>query len=202
MSNEEVYYEHFQRIKILDFMTTMLGNYALSKGYDTFVDYIDMNCGAIPEGNYNQVIDSSAPQEFLSLYTGIAHKRFAFAVNGLLKISSDYFAPIKDFCFRTGKDLKIGAEQITSPRDAFSILCTFILDGMVGEETKEITAETENRVEWKKLVETHGDAWEKAGGKLEIYYELQEAFGNGLINVAGYEYKIQNTEIFSLEKKS
>lgn len=202
MSNEELYYDQFKRIKIVDFMTILLGNFALSKGFDTFVDYIDINCGAIPEGEYTQIIDPAAPQEFLSLYTDIANKRFAFAINGLLKISSDLFAPIKDFCFRTGKDLKISTEQIKSPRDAYDILCLFILDGMVGEETKEITAETENHIEWKKLVETHGAAWEKAGGKLEVYYELQEAFGNGILSAAGYEYKIQNSEIFSLEKKS
>lgn len=192
----------FNRIRLLSDISDRIIYYAVQNGNQTLPDYVDLNCGAVPEGDFDQVIDPSASQQFLSLYTQIAENRFAFAVTELLKMNQEFMKPLKDFLHETGRSMEISS--LDSPKMAFEIFQSFILDGMYSEnssETKKIISSDENRIVWEKVSDSHEKPWEKAGGKLEVYYELQKAFVSGLLENSGFEYEIQNQKVFILKKK-
>lgn len=189
---------HFNKIKLLESIANQIGFYGVQCGNATLMDYIDMNCGGIPEGDFAQVVDTSAPLQFLAMYTKTAENRFAFAVTELLKMNGAFLEPLANSCFQAGKDMQVHA--VKTAAEAFEIYNSFVLDGMIGETTKEITAQDDARIMWKKLVDTHAPSWKKSGGNLDVYYKLQQSFVSGLFAESGYAYIIEDNSVFSLVK--
>ena len=207
----------FYKIRLLNDIANQIAYFGIQNGNEKLLDYIDMNCGGIPEGNFEQVIDLSSPHQFLAMYTQIAENRFAFAVTEILKMNPQYIEILKEFLTRTGRELNIfgdsssptgstGSEEHTkSPTDfsmdaIFVLFQSFILDGMPCDGTKQILSSNENEIVWKKLVDTHESAWKKAGGNIDIYYELEKSFVSGLFEKVGITLSIENNEIFKLER--
>lgn len=188
----------FYKIKFLDSIANNIGAFGVEQGNETLLDKMDLTCGAVPEGNFDQVIDYSAPQQFLDLYVQIVENRFACAVTELLKMNDAYINQLKDYCYRVGNGM--GNQEVENAQKAFEFVNSIVIDGSLGDETKELIENSENKVVWKKLKDSHKSSWEKAGGKLEIYYELQECFVNGLLSVSEINYSITNMEKFKLEK--
>lgn len=189
---------HFNKIKLLESIANQIAEYGVQCGNVTLMDYIDMNCGGIPEGEFAQVVDVSAPIQFLAMYTKTAENRFAFAVTELLKMNSSFLKALENSCFQVGKDMQIHAVQ--NAEQAFEIYNDFILDGMPGEQTKEIVSCSDSKIVWKKLIDTHEPAWKKAGGNLNVYYMLQKSFVTGLFDECKYAYYIEDNLTFSLFK--
>lgn len=186
----------FNKICLLNSMANQIGYHGVQCGNEKLMDYIDLNCGAIPDGEFAQVIDLNAPYEFLSLYMQIAENRFAFAVTELVKMNVGFKQIIIDYCNTVGRDMNI--EAIESVQQAFEIVQSLVLDGMPDNQTKKIEVETSNRIEWVKLTDTHKSAWEKAGGDLSFYYDLQQAFVNGLLTNSHIKFEIKNCSQFIL----
>ena len=189
---------HFNKIKLLESIANQIAEYGVQCGNATLMDYIDMNCGGIPEGEFAQVVDVSAPMQFLAMYTKTAENRFAFAVTELLKMNESFLKALENSCFQVGKDMQIHAVQ--NAEHAFEIYNDFILDGMPGEQTKEIVSCNDSKIVWKKLTDTHEPAWKKAGGNLNVYYMLQKSFVTGLFDECKYAYYIEDNLTFSLFK--
>ena len=189
---------HFNKIKFLESVADQFASYGVKCGNVNLFDYIDMNCGAIPEGAFPQVVDIAAPMQFLEMYTKTAENRFAFAVTELLKMNSSFLKVLESSCFQVGKDMQIHAVQ--NADKAFEIYNDFILDGMPDEQTKEIVSCNDSKIVWKKLTDTHEPAWKKAGGNLNVYYLLQKSFVSGLFAESRYAYNIEDNSTFSLVK--
>lgn len=153
----------FNKIMLLNGITNSLISFGINSGNSTLEDYIDMNCGALPEGDFSQVIDPEAPEQFISLYTGIVQKRFAFTVMALIKMNPQLEKAIEDFMFRVGEDMKI--PSVNSREEAEKTVQAFVIQKTPKAECK------------------------AAGGTLEIYFKMMQSFVNGLLNSS--EYKVE-----------
>lgn len=189
---------HFNKIMLLNEIGNQLVDFAVNSINPQFSDYIDMNCGAIPPGSFQQVIDLSAPKPFLSLYTQISKKRFAFAVTEILNKKGSLKNAIADFCFRSGKALSL--PEVKDAFEAFETYNSLILDGMIDEETKNIIEENAQKIKWKKVLDTNESVWKECGGDICVYYELLEFFVKGLFEKSRFELKVQDGEFFTLSK--
>ena len=109
-----------------------------------------------------------------------------------------FLEPLKKACFQAGEDIQI--HSVKDAEEAFEIYNAFVLDGMVDEQTKEIVVQTDSKIVWKKLSDTHETAWKKAGGDLNVYYMLQKSFVTGLFDECKYAYYIEDNLTFSLFK--
>lgn len=198
INNKEIYENHFNKIILLNTMVTQIGSFGFEQGNDKIFDYIDLNCGGIPEGDYNLVIDENAPEEFLSLYTQIVENRFAFAVTGVLKMNEEFITPIKKYMYSIGQNLEI--KNCDSLEQAFGIVNSIVLDGMPFEKTKQVVFMGEERFVWEKEVDTHQKAWEKAGTSLQVYYDLLQEFVKGLLSRTKITFEIENCDSFILKK--
>lgn len=98
----EDYGDTFSRIRLLGSMADQIIAYGERCGAAGLMEYIDMNCGAIPEGEYAQVVDQSAPEQFLQMYRKIAENRFTLAVKTLVKANPDFMKPVEEYCERDG----------------------------------------------------------------------------------------------------
>lgn len=188
----------FNKIKLVDAMAFQIASYGVQNGNDTLLDRIDLSCGAIPEGEFEQVIDLSAPHQFLTLYMQIAEKRFAMAVTELLNMNEGFYKPLEDYMEQVGRDMKIPA--VSDMDQALSIYDSFVLDGMPCDETKEVLEKSLSKITWTKLMDTHQDNWNKVGGDLGVYYQLLQDFIKGLFAESGIVLQIDNQLTFTLEK--
>lgn len=178
----------FNKIKLLDQIATQIGLFGVNQGNETLMDYVDLNCGAIPEGEFETVIDLSAPHQFLQMYMQIAEKRFAFTCTELLKMNPGYMVALKDFLRRTGCELN--SEKVETALQAFEKMDFYVLDGMPCDETKTIVEKSDEKITWKISMDTHKDAWLKAGGNPDVYYELMQDFVNGILATSGMNCSI------------
>lgn len=188
----------FNKIKLVDAMAYQIAGYGVQNGNDTLLDRIDLACGAIPEGEFEQVIDLSAPHQFLSLYMGIAEKRFAMAVTELLNMNEAFYKPLEDYMEQIGRDMQI--PEITDMEQALNVYDSFVLDGMPCDETKEITEKTPLKITWTKLMDTHQNNWIQVGGDLSVYYHLLQHFVKGLFSASEFTLLIDNQLTFTLGK--
>ncbi|MCQ2580305.1 MAG: hypothetical protein MJ159_06375 [Treponemataceae bacterium] len=169
----------FNKIKLLNNIADSIANFGETQcGISELLDKTDLNCGAIPEGSFEQVIDLNAPQQFLSLYEHVAESRFAFAVISLLKHNGELLEPVRQFCFQVGKSNAV--KGVCSTSEAFEIFKLFILDGAADEKTKQIISQNPSELVWKETKDVHKEYWEKFGGNVSTYYELLLCFVNGL----------------------
>lgn len=188
----------FNKIKLVDAMAFQIASYGIQNGDDTLLDRIDLSCGAIPEGEFEQVIDLSAPHQFLTLYMQIAEKRFAMAVTELLNMNEGFYKSLEDYMEQVGRDMKIPA--VSDMDQALNIYDSFVLDGMPCDETKEVLEKSSSKIIWTKLMDTHQDNWNKVGGDLGVYYQLLQDFIKGLFAESGIVLRIDNQLTFTLEK--
>lgn len=190
------YINHFNKIKLLNHIAESIAYFGVEQGFEKLMDNMDMTCGGIPEGDYCQVIDLSAQEVFLSLYTNIAEYRFAYAVTNVLKMNEKFIIPVKDFLRRTGSELNVG--EIPSLQEAYKVLYSIILDDLPSENSKEIISENQKEILWKGTNKRHEDAWSKAGGKIENYLELLKDFADGLFSRSKIQLNIENDQTFML----
>lgn len=188
---------HYYKLCIWNDVANQLAYYGVQCGNEMLMDKIDLSCGAIPEGPFEQVIDLAAPDQFLKLYTQIVENRFAMAVTELLNMNNQLLKPIQDFCFKVGQSL--GVAEITSAEIAFSAYNDFVLDGIPDQSVKQVTESSAAKIAWKKLSDPHADAWEKTQGDLSVYYNLLECFVNGLFSRSKIQFKILDQTDFILE---
>jgi len=188
----------FNKIMLLNGIANQIGYYGVQNGNETLMDQMDLKCGAIPEGEFSQVIDPESPEQFLSLYSKIAENRFAVAVTELLNMNPSYITPVKGFMNKVGQDMDL--PEVADIQQAYKVYDAFVLDGMPGEETKEVTSSTPSSITWQKLTDTHQASWEKADGDLAVYYSLLQSFIEGLFVKSGYTLQIDNQLFFTLGK--
>lgn len=194
-----VYLNLFEKIKLMNSVTNAIASYGEQCGMTNFFDFVDMSCGAVPDGEFSQIIDLSDPEVFLSMYVGIVEARFAFVVTKMLNASQDFLSPIKIFCRQVGSSNKL--DSVSDCRNAFELMECILLDGMPGASSKEITTDSCNLVEWKIKKDNHKAAWDKWGGKVNLFYELQKDFIEGYLEGSGIKYEITEDKVFRLEKK-
>lgn len=181
---------------MLNDMANDIGYFAQSQGYENLMDKIDMTCGAIPEGEYEQVIDQGAARQFLELYMNIAKNRFAVAVTECLRMNQAYWPAIMNYCREKGASLKQG--KIRTAEAAYELIEASVLDGMPGDETKNVTVVEAGRIVWEKLKDTHESAWKKAGSDVDIYYQLQNCFIQGLLGNSEFKFTNEGNIKFSI----
>lgn len=189
----------FNKIKLWNEMANMIAGYGVQCGNQKLLDYIDMNCGGIPEGPFEQVVDLESPHQFLQMYTQIAEKRFAFAVTSLLKMNPEFINQLTEFCGRIGREM--GIPSVENVKSAYAVFDSFYLDGMPCDETRRIISDGEDGSEefvWEKLYDTHAEAWNKAGGDLNVYYDLLKCFAAGLLSASHIVLDIEDNSRFVL----
>lgn len=185
---DQQYKNHFFKILLLDGMANDIASFVQSKGIVDFCDQMDFDCGAIPDGDYDTLIDKYAPQQFLDLYTDVAHHRFAYAVDGLLKINNAYITTLMNYCKQKGSELNI--PPLSKPAEAFQVVDSCFLDGRFGEETKRVINKSESVITWKRISDRHEKFWQNNCGGVNVYYQLYVSFLEGLLGRS--KFTIQN----------
>ncbi|MCR5080841.1 MAG: hypothetical protein K6B17_05820 [Treponema sp.] len=189
---------HFNKIKFINSITDSIAAYGVQCGLKNFTDDLDMNCGAVPEGEIDQIIDPSSPLEFLSLYTKISCDRFAMTVIQISMLHPNCKKAICSFLRDIGKQNQ--SDKIASPKNAVSFLENIILEGNIEDTTKEIISSSEKEIVWKSINSMHEKSWNRFKGDINLFYELLETFINAILENTKFIFK-RDGELFVVGEK-
>lgn len=190
------YAAFYTKIQFLNNMATQIASFGEQCGAAGLMDYVDINCGAIPEGDYTEVVDQTAQLQFLKMYLQVAENRFAFAVTALIKMKPEFIKSLEEFCTRTGREMQL--PPVPDMQTAYIGINRYWPDGMPGEKTKTLISLDEKGLVWEKLTDCHEASWARAGGQLDVYYRLFKCFVDGLLEASGIKLKIVDNFHFSL----
>jgi len=84
---EEENKKEFEKICIVYAISEEIVDFGVKCAGQEFAEFIDMNCGAMPDGSYEQLIDKDAPEQFLDFYKKIAVKRVNTATEKVIGFS-------------------------------------------------------------------------------------------------------------------
>ena len=149
---------------------------------------MDMNCGALPAGSFEQVVDLDCPEQFLAMYTQIVHNRFAFAAINVNNANPQTMKIMEDYCRNVATANEICG--VNNCAQAMQVFDAYVLNGMPGENVHVFEEKTQLRFVWQDEKDLHSAVWQKFGGSVELYRRLLQAFVNGLLNRCGFSFKI------------
>ena len=184
----------FYRIKFLDAITEMILDCAFRSGFENIYEHVDLNCGAIPDGSYDEAVDPNAPDQFLSMYVQIAENRFACAVTVLLNHDERFMEVLSSICRKVGEDAP--SVELKNAFDALSVLDYYVLD----VNAKSFLEKSDERISWTEKNDVHESAWKKFGGNVTVYHRLLETFANAILRKQGFVYRFSDTGIFEIAK--
>ena len=184
----------FYRIKFLDAITEMILDCAFRSGFENIYEHVDLNCGAIPDGSYDEAVDPNAPDQFLSMYVQIAENRFACAVTVLLNHDERFMEVLSSICRKVGEGAP--SVELKNAFDALSVLDYYVLD----VNAKSFLEKSDERISWTEKNDAHESAWKKFGGNVTVYHRLLETFANAILRKQGFVYRFSDTGIFEIAK--
>lgn len=178
----------FNRIVLLDSIATEIAVFGEKIGLKDFVQVMDMNCGALPAGSFEQVVDLDCPEQFLAMYTQIVHNRFAFAAINVNNANPQTMKIMEDYCRNVATANEICG--VNNCAQAMQVFDAYVLNGMPSENVHVFEEKTQLRFVWQDEKDLHSAVWQKFGGSVELYRRLLQAFVNGLLNRCGFSFKI------------
>ncbi len=185
------YKNQYKKIRFLGSLADEIAYVGVQCGAEKLMDYIDLNCGAIPDGDFECVIDLDAAKQFLKLYTATAESRFAFAVTALMQMNEGAFDAVSRFCAQVGETHRI-SKVVKNAEEALDIFDSLILVDCYDNEDckKNIISMSDDKVQWTYKNDPHKKYWEKTNGDLKVYYLLQEQFVNSAIAGTTFKYEV------------
>lgn len=185
----------FNKIRFINNITDSIASYGVQCGLPTFMDDLDMNCGAVPEGDIEHIIDPASPLEFLSMYTKISCDRFAMTMIQISMLDPVCKKAICNFLKDIGNQNQ--TDKINSPKEAFDFLDEIILYGNV-EDSPETVSETAEEITWKNTASVHKKSWSRFNGDMELFNQLLEIFANAILENTNYKFRKKEGDIFSI----
>lgn len=165
----------FDKINLFNFMSNDLVSYAAQKYGQEFTEFIDMKCGAIPEGDYEKIIDPDSPEQFLMLYTDVVLKRISVTCGKILELGEGYDRVLANYFSDAGKNLNLPSPSTID--DAYGLIKLCVLEKQNAAEDVIIRKETDCLI------------WKNADADISMW-KLLIPFISGILGNSGFSFSI------------
>lgn len=152
-----------------------------------------------------QIIDTSNIHGWLQSKIHAAEGRQAAWVTSILKEKQEYKKDLIDIFKKQGE--KCGLEYReknypTSPEGMYNALNDYILEGMPCDRVNVILSSNENEITWKATQCLHTTHWEAAGGKVENFYHLREAWISSFVTSlnSDFHFEVLGEHTYSIKR--
>lgn len=184
-SQQILFRRQFDKINLFNFMSNDLVAFAAQKYGQEFTEFIDMKCGAIPEGDYEKIIDPDSPEQFLMLYTDIVLKRVSVTCSKILELGEGYDRVLANYFSDSGKNLNLPFPSTMD--DAYGLIKLCVLEKQNAREDIIIKKETECLI------------WKNADADISMW-TLLVPFINGIFGDSGFSFSISEKSDFVLSR--
>lgn len=169
---------------IVDDIYTLGINYGLSLQKEC-----DDKYGRFENKPLEEMIDHGNIHGWLQDRVSQVEYKYAYSVKLLLDQNPTLLSQLKELLSTKGSDLgKSLAETHPDSAGMYKIISDNLLDGMPCDHANSIADKNENQIIWKRNLCVHHKYWDEVGGDINVYYELREAWLEGLAKECGFEF--------------
>lgn len=142
---------------------------------------LDTRYGKSETRPLDEVIDAENIHGWLQQCISHTEYKLAYAVTFLSGKSPDIIKKIESIFQKTGKE-KASSISTDNAAEVYKAISDSLLDGMPCDHANTVLEESEEKVIWKRNICVHTKYWEEAGGDINFYYFLREAFVRGFLS--------------------
>lgn len=182
-----IHYWLYRKIQLQESLTQSMTSVLSEEKRIHLEKNLDAVCGVVERRPLEEVIDNGNIHGWLQGQIAIAEKRFATAVTKILKEDSSKIENLKQAAYQMGQK-----NPLPNSDDAQGIyrgLNDVLLEGMPCDHVNQILEQSEQRVLWSQTVDLHLPFWDEAGGDIEHYYLLRNAFISGSLSDQSFKFQ-------------
>jgi hypothetical protein len=164
--------------------------YVLSEQYGlSLEEECDNNFGTFENKPLEEMIDQGNIHGWLQERVSQVENKYAYSVTALLHTNSDTMEQLKSILNSNGKELALSLKDSElKATDIYKIITDNLLDGMPCDHANRLLEQSETEVTWTRAVCVHTQYWEAAKGDIAVYYELRDAWMDGLVQELGFTF--------------
>ena len=182
-----IHYWLYRKIQLQESLTQSMTSVLSEEKRIHLEKNLDAVCGVVERRPLEEVIDNGNIHGWLQGQIAIAEKRFATAVTKILKEDSSKIENLKQAAYQMGQK-----NPLPNSDDAQGIyrgLNDVLLEGMPCDHVNQILEQSDQRVLWNQTVDLHLPFWDEAGGDIEHYYFLRNAFISGSLSDQSFKFQ-------------
>lgn len=182
-----IHYWLYRKIQLQESLTQSMTSVLSEEKRIHLEKNLDAVCGIVERRPLEEVIDNGNIHGWLQGQIAIAEKRFATAVTEILKEDSSKIENLKQAAYQMGQK-----NPLPNSDDAQGIyrgLNDVLLEGMPCDHVNQILEQSDQRVLWNQTVDLHLPFWDEAGGDIEHYYLLRNAFISGSLSDQPFKFQ-------------
>lgn len=147
------------------------------------------------------IIDQTNIHGWLQERVSQVEYQYAYSITKLLQADPALASRLKDLHRSFGVRLALTLKE-SSPKatDIFRAISDNLLDGMPCDHANRILEQADDKVNWERQVCVHSQYWEEVGGDVKNYYELRDAWLEGLVEELGFSLERPNENTYCIKR--
>ena len=161
----------------------------------------DKTFGLFENRPLEEMIDLGNIHGWLQEKVSQVEYKYAYCVTKLMDKNSATKEQMKNILTNNGTKLAFSFQwNPLGAYDIYKIISDHLLDGMPCDHANRVLKENESEVMWVRNLCVHSPYWEEVGGDIKLYYELRDAWMEGLVKELGFEIEKSDTNTYSIKK--
>lgn len=193
----KIHYWLYNKIQLHEELIEDIVELAKERGYDSeallnrsFFKYGYPITGSLEENIEHSNIHGWLQERIISV-----ESRLAYVVTELLSSNVVKKEEISDIFYQNGvnamKKLEVSGG---APKDFFSLIFDYMLEGMPCDRVNEVIEDDENKIVWRTTSDLHKDYWQQVSGDVNNFNCFVTSWINGFLNESGTGYKYSREE--------
>lgn len=187
----------FGKIKLQEGFANFLVRSAVKKSKnEEFGIKVDLNTPSIPQGELEEIVDTTNIHGSLQSMIVVVEKRLAFSVDEVLKDGIFSIEEILDLAYEYGKNNLIDSNL--NLEETYREISSRILNGMPCDRIEEFLDSDENNLRWRDRMDIHAEYWNGVGRDSKIFYDIRTSIIEGMLSNSDVEYFSHEDNVFEL----
>jgi hypothetical protein len=161
----------------------------------------DSRFGTFENKPLEEMIDHGNIHGWLQERVTQVENKYACSVTKLLEKNPDAKGTLKSILYDNGTKVAEAYKGTDlKATDIYKVISDNLLDGMPCDHANRILKEGDSEVMWIRNICVHSKYWEEAGGDIAVYYELRDAWLEGLVKDSGFVFEKPDTNTYCIKK--
>ncbi|PJI07732.1 MULTISPECIES: hypothetical protein [Clostridium] len=188
----KIHYLLYNKIQLHEKLIEDIAELAKKNGYDSnnLLTRSFFKYGYPIKGSLEENIEHSNIHGWLQERIISVESRLAYVATELLNSNVIKKEEVSDVFYQNGVEAMKKLEVIGgSPKDFFSLIFNYMLEGMPCDRVNEVIEDDENKIVWRTTNDLHKDYWQQVSGDVNNFNYFVDAWINGFLNESGTGYK-------------
>jgi hypothetical protein len=160
----------------------------------------DNRFGTFENKPLEEMIDHGNIHGWLQDRVSQVEYKYAYSVTKLLNKNPESMDTLKTVLKNNGIKVAITMkDNELKATDVFKAISDHLLDGMPCDHANRVLNQSDSEVLWVRSVCVHSSYWEEVDGDISVYYDLRDAWLEGLVRELGFVLEKPDTNTYCIK---